>query len=117
MKKIVKIVIIVLLAVVLAALASLGIECMLNLLSFSFGVSLDGGSAVAQYPRFVPFCTVVGFFSLAALVCLVLLNIKFFDKLDYTDAMWKTQVALAVILTLPMIKLWEMLFDFLQKTF
>ena len=110
-----RILIVALFATVYALLVGLGIECALNLLSLSFSVSIDSGTASA-YPRFTPFCKIVGFSSLVALVGAVVLNIKLSDRLDYTDNMWKLQAALAVVLTLPMVKMWELLFEYLQRT-
>ena len=110
-----RILIVALFATVYALLVGLGFECALNLLSLSFSVSIDSGTTTA-YPRFTPFCKAVGFSSLVALVGAVVLNIKLSDRLEYTDNMWKIQTALAVVLTLPMVKLWELLFEYLQRT-
>ena len=115
MKNIRKVLTIALFAILCALFLGLGVECALNLLSLSFSVSVDAGSAPA-YPRFVPFCRVVGGASFVAFVGAVALNIKLSDRLDYTDNMWKIQAALSLILTLPMVKLWELLFEYLQRT-
>lgn len=115
MKNTKKILTVALFATVYALFVGLGVECALNLLSLSFSVSIDASTSPA-YPIFVPFCKTVGFLSLAALIGLAIVNVKYNEKLDYTDSMWKIQAALAVVLTLPVVKLAEMLFDYLQKT-
>ena len=96
-----------------AALFSLGIECLLNLLSLSVAISLD---SVAKYPRFIPFCIVLGIVALLGLIAMLILNIKASEKLVFTKTIWIFEYVFALVLSLPMIKLWEMLFDFLQKS-
>ena len=44
-----------------AAFLSLGIECLLNLLSLPMAISLD---RVVKYPKFVPFCVTLGIVAL-----------------------------------------------------
>ena len=96
-----------------AALFSLGIECLLNLLSLSMAISLD---SVVKYPRFIPFCIVLGIVALLGLIAMLILNIKVSEKLGFTKTIWIFEYVIALVLSLPMIKLWEMLFDFLQKS-
>ena len=95
-----------------AALFSLGIECLLNLLSLSMSISLD---SVVKYPKFIPFCIVLGIVALLGLVAMLVLNIKISEKLNFTKTIWIFEYVFVLALSLPMIKLWEMLFDFLQK--
>ena len=95
-----------------AALFSLGIECLLNLLSLSMAISLD---SVEKYPRFIPFCIVLGIVALLGLVAMLVLNIKISEKLNFTKTIWIFEYSLALVLSIPMIKIWEMLFEFLQK--
>ena len=95
-----------------AAFLGLGMECLLNLLSLFMAISLD--SAV-KYPRFVPFCVVLGIVALLGLIAMLILNIKFSEKLNFTKTIWIFEYIFALVLSIPMIKLWEMLFDFLQK--
>ena len=96
-----------------AMFLSLGTECLLNLLSLSMAISLD--SAV-KYPRFVPFCAILGIVALLGLIAMLILNIKFSEKLGFTKTIWFIQYIVAFVLSIPMIKLWEVLFDFLQKS-
>ena len=96
-----------------AALFSLGIECLLNLLSLSMAISLD---SVVKYPRFIPFCIVLGIVAWLGLVAMLVLNIKISEKLNFTKTIWIFEYALALVLSIPMIKIWEILFDLLQKT-
>ena len=116
-KKPIKIVAYLLFVIAYAAFLSIGMECLLNLLGISMGIALDGNSVVNQYPRFIPFCVVVGFLALVALVLLVILNIKASEKLDYTKRVWYIQSIFAFVISIPMIKLWEMLFEYIQKVF
>ena len=99
-----------------AIVFSLGIECLLNLLSMSVAISLDGGPVVQQYPGFIPFCVVVGILALIAAVILGMFNLKLSEKFNFSKKIWYVQIISAVVLLIPMIKLWEMLFDFLQKS-
>ena len=95
-----------------AAFFSLGIECLLNLLSLSMAISLD---SVVKYPKFIPFCIVLGIVALLGLVAMLVLNIKISEKLNLTKTIWIFEYALALVLSIPMIKIWETLFEFLQK--
>ena len=96
-----------------AALFSLGIECLLNLLSLSMAISLD---SVVKYPKFIPFCIVLGIVALLGLVAMLVLNIKISEKLNFTKTIWIFEYTLALVLSIPMIKNWETLFEFLQKS-
>ena len=100
-----------------AAFLSLGMECLLNLLSVFMAISLDGGAVTKQYPRFIPFCIIVGILALVALVAVFVMNLKASDKFGFTKRLWWAQMIITVVISVPMIKLWETLFDFLQKTF
>ena len=95
-----------------AALFSLGIECLLNLLSLSMAILLD---SVVKYPKFIPFRIVLGIVALLGLIAMLILNVKVSEKLGFTKTIWIFEYVFALVLSLPMIKLWEMLFDFLQK--
>lgn len=100
-----------------AAFLSLGMECLLNLLSVFMAVALDGGAVTKQYPRFIPFCIIVGILALVALAAVFVMNLKASDKFGFTKRLWWMQMIIAAVVSVPMIKLWETLFDFLQKTF
>ena len=97
-----------------AALFSLGIECLLNLLSLSMAISLD---SVEKYPRFIPFCLTLGIVALLGLVAMLILNIKISEKLNFTKTIWIFEYSLALVLSIPMIKIWETLFEFFYRTF
>ena len=98
-----------------AGFFSLGMMCLLNLLGMAFSISLDGPSAIEEFPRFTFFCILVGLFCLIALIFLVILNINFSEKLNYRKRTWIIQSICAFVLSVPLLKIWEMLFDFLQK--
>ena len=116
MKKFNKIIVATLMAVIFAFFVGMVIECMIIAFSFSFGVSPDANAA-QSYPRFEVFCRVAGFLSLGAMVGLAFLNVKLSDKLEYTDKIWKLQTVTVLVLSLPMMKICEMLIDFLRKIF
>ncbi len=96
-----------------AILLSLGMECFLYLLSSFMAVSLD---STLSYPRFIPFCIVLGIAALLGLSAMLMLNIRVSEKLKFTKSVWLWEYIVAFVLSIPMLKLWEMLFDFLQKT-
>ena len=98
-----------------ACFFSLGVACLLQLLGVALGVAIDGSAVIRQYPRLIPFCFIVGFVCLTALIALAFLNAKFSKRLDYTARVWIIQFACAFVISIPMIKLWEMLLGFLQK--
>ena len=116
MKKTIKIVAYFLFVIAYASALSIGMECLLNLFGISMGIALDSNT-VNQYPRFIPFCVVVGFLALVSLLLIVILNIKVSEKLRYTKRSWFIQSVLAFVVSIPMIKLWEMLFEYMQKVF
>ena len=100
-----------------AVFLSLGMECFLNLLGIALGISLDGRTVSSQFPRFMPFCVVVGFAALLCLIGILILNFKCTQKFRITVDFWIAQYFIAVVVSFPMILLWDMLFDYLQKTF
>ena len=96
---------------------SLCLECFLNLLGMSMAISLDGASVTQQYPRLIPFCLIVGILALAALVGIFILNFKVSEKYGFTKKGWWMQMIITVAISIPMIKPWEMLFEFFTKAF
>ena len=104
-------------AIAYAVFLSLGIECLLNLLGVSFGISLDSTVGIERFPRFIPFCIIIGILVLCILVVIFVLNLKVSRKYGYNKKIWWIQMVLAILISIPMIKLWEMLFEFLQNKF
>ena len=115
MRNYIKVTVYLLFSLVYAAVFSLGVTCLLNLMGIAFAISLDGYSS--QYPRFIPFCLIVGFLALASLIFLAVLNIKYSEKLRYTKTSWIGQSVFAFVISLPTIALWQKLFELLQKIF
>lgn len=95
---------------------SLGMTCLGHLLGIAMAMALDGESVIRQYPRFIPFCIILGALCLIALIALAVLNVKFSEKLNYTKPVWIIQFVCAAVLSVPMMKIWSMTFDFLRKT-
>ena len=100
-----------------AVIVSLEMICLLNLLSVAFAISLDDGSVVQEYPRFIPFCVALGLLALAAGIILFVFNFKLSEKLNFTKKIWRAEIISALFISIPLIKLWEMLFGYLQKVF
>ena len=100
-----------------ACFFSLGVACLLQLFGVALGVALDGQTVIQQYPRLIPFCLIVGIICLIALIALAFLNAKFSKKLNYTRRVWIIQFICAFAASIPIIKMWEIMFGFLQKVF
>jgi len=96
---------------------SIGIACLLNLLGLAMAISLDGSAVTEQYPRLIPFCLVVGIIALVAVIITFIFNLKASVQFEFTKKLWITEVIFAFVLSLPLLKLWETVFDFLQNTF
>ena len=93
---------------------SLGLTCLLNLAGIIFASAIDGG-VIDEYPRFVPFCYVIGLLSLISLAVCFVLNKKLALKLGFTGKVWAIELICAFAASIPMVALWDMLFGFLQK--
>ena len=104
-------------AMAYAIFLSLGFECMLRFLGAAMAISIDGSSVTRQYPRFIPFCLVAGIVASAAIIGIFILNVIASEKNELDKRLWTAELILAFVISLPMIKPWEILFDFLQKTF
>jgi len=98
-----------------AVALSIGLECLLNLLGAAMSISLDSSAMIKQYPRFIPFCLIVGMIAFAVIIVTFILNLKASEKLAFTKRLWMSEVIITFVISIPMIKLWEMLFAFLQK--
>ena len=99
-----------------AALLGLGFECLLCVMSLAMGAAIDA-DVVSQYPRFLPFCMTAGTFALLALIALIILNFVLRDKLQLNKPVWGVQAVCALMLSLPMLKAWEMIFAYLRQAF
>lgn len=94
-----------------AALVSLGAVCFLNVAA----ITLSPFGSTGSYPRFLPFCVIVGILAFAAWVILSIRNARHLLNHD-THLRWKIalEVVLTLILTLPGMWLWDTLFRWLQ---
>ena len=97
-----------------ALFLSLGLTCLLNLVGIIFASAIDGG-VIDEYPRFIPFCYIIGVLSLISIVVCFVLNIKSASKSGFTGKVWAIEFICAFAASFPMAALWEMLFGFLQK--
>ena len=100
-----------------ASLLSLGIACMLFVLSLVMSIELDSGSAAKVYPRFFAFNIILGFVSLISLIGIFVFNLFTSEKNGYTKKTWCVQMIISVALALPMIELWLTLISFLWYMF
>ena len=100
-----------------ATFLSIGLECLLNVLGMSMAISLDGKAVTKQYPRFIPFCMIVGLLALVLLVSTFILNLKISEKHGLTKKIGMIQTIIVLVISFPMVKIWEMFFEFLQRTF
>ena len=100
-----------------AIFLSLGFVCLLNLLGVAMAISLDGAAVTKQYPRFIPFCLITGILAVVTLVVIFISNLKVSKKVGISQKIRWAQVIIVAIGSIAMIKLWELLFDFLQRTF
>ena len=110
-----KILIVIAFIMAYAVFLSLGIECLLIVLSFIMSVYPDSGSAVSLYPRFFAFNVIVLICSLIALIGIFVFNFFISEKNGYTKRTWCIQTIISVVAALPMINLWKMLIVFLWK--
>ena len=102
---------VILFTIAYAVILGLGLCCFLDVLvAKMFG-------EINEYPRFIPFCTIVGYAALGALIAVFVANLKLSKKINFTKWTWVIQTVCAVILSVPMFRLWLLLFNFLQKTF
>ena len=95
-----------------AVLISLGATCALN----AVGIVFNPFGSTGSYPRFLPFCVIVGILAFAAWVILFVLNARYFLNHD-THLRWKIalEVALTLLLTIPGMWLWDKFFTWLQR--
>ena len=100
-----------------ATFLSIGLECLLNVLGMSMAISLDGKAVTKQYPRFIPFCMIVGLLALVLLVSTFILNLKISEKHGLTKKIGMIQTIIVLVISFPMVKIWEIFFEFLQRTF
>ena len=104
-------------AVIYAIFFSLGITCLVNLFGLAVAFGIDGKRVIAQYPRYIPFCLIVGFMSLIALFVIFVLNRKLSKKVTFSKKIWVLEFLCAFVFSIPMVPLWIQLFAFLQKAF
>lgn len=95
-----------------AALVSLGAVCFLNVAA----ITLSPFGSTGSYPRFLPFCVIVGILAFAAWVILFVLNARHLLNHDtHLRRKIALEVVLTVFLTLPGMWLWDKFFTWLQR--
>ena len=95
-----------------AAVISLGAVCFLNVAA----IVLTPFGSTGSYPRFLPFCVIVGILAFAAWVILFVLNARHLLNHDtHLRRKIALEVVLTLILTLPGMLLWDNLLAWLQR--
>ena len=92
--------------IIYAVFFSIGAECLINVLSAFFSIL----PIPTSEQSFWLFCLAVGFLVLVAFAAMLILNIKISEKIGYTRRIWWIQMISAVIVAIPMIKIWEIVF-------
>lgn len=96
--------------IIYAVFFSIGAECLIHVLSAFFSISPDNTTVPTSVQSFWLFCLAVGFLVLVAFVIVLLLNIKSSINIGYTKRTWWIQMISAVIIAIPMMKLWDIVF-------
>ena len=95
-----------------AAVISLGAVCFLNVAA----ITLPPFGSTGSYPRFVPFCVIVGILAFVGWALLTICNARHLLNHD-TYLRWKItlEVVLTLLLTPAGMWLWENLLSWLQR--
>ena len=109
MKKYIKIITPIIFSMIYGTISSL---CLLSFLKHFEFLFLS-----EVYPNFYTFVSIVAYSTLTVLIGLLFLNLQIAEKLDYLNVMWILQFIGAIVITIPMIKVWGLFFDFLRATF
>ena len=96
-----------------AVMLGAGLACLLRLLGMVMAVSLDS-SVLREYPRFLPFCLLLGLGALIGLELLFAFNLKAAERAGYTKRTWYVQTVIVLLLALPAAWHWTALFTLLQ---
>ncbi|MBR5272023.1 MAG: hypothetical protein IKU25_01325 [Clostridia bacterium] len=103
---------------VLHAIAlSVGIYCFLDVFSGFLVAAVFDEPLLANYPRYVPFCIVVGLLALIAFILICWLNTKLFKKHSFTKPMLVVEAIVTLALTVPLVMVWADFFAYLHKIF
>lgn len=100
-----------------AALLSIGMVCLWNLFLIALATMMFSEPTFKEYPRFIPFCYIVGLFALGGLVLLFLLDGKATEKFSFVKRICWSKFGVIIGLTVPLFMLWSALFRYLQRIF
>ncbi len=104
-------------ALVYAALLSFCAECFLTLAGAAAAVSIDADPTAQRPDGFSACCLAAGCAAFVLLVPAAVVNAGKSEAFGYTENTWIVQSALAFVLSIPMIKSWEMLREHLFRIF
>ena len=93
---------------------SLGMACLLFVSSGAFAASPDG---TVSYPRFLPFCLMVGVCCTIALCVLLFVNWLVAQDYGYTKEGCGLQAIIVFVLSLCLTQPWVMFLEFLHRIF
>ena len=96
-----------------AALLSLTAECLLQVFGFAVAISID---TAPEAPKALPLCIAITAVALVLLIGAFILHLYLSDRFRFTGKSRCLHYALAFLLSIPSIRLWEMLFDLLEIT-
>ena len=96
---------------------SLGLACFLGVFGAFAAASLDNVSATAVYPIFLPFCLIVGLLSLIVIIVALIYNAKLAKEVGLTTKAWIAEFVCTFVFSIPMLFLWEFVFEFLEEMF
>ncbi|MBQ7379951.1 MAG: hypothetical protein IJW70_09800 [Clostridia bacterium] len=118
MKKALNIVFTSIFTVSYAVLLGLGTECFLTIFGMLLAAATFGGKPlIEEYPRLVPFCVLVGFLALIAIIVLCALNFFIARELKSTAITWIIEIVCSLALSVPMLMLWHMVIEYLRITY
>ena len=100
-----------------ALVFSLGFVCFMYLFEGYLVAAVFGESFLKDYPRFAPFCLIVGLSALATLFAVFGVNRYLSKKYVFGKAVWCVQMLVAFAVSIPMMELWTMLIEYLRIIF
>ncbi len=104
-------------SVLYGVVVSLGIECLLSLMGFTFTISGIDAEVTNKYPIFIPFCIAMGILAVVLLIVIFIFNLKAAEKFSFKKYLWWIEMAAACVMAYLTVKPWEDLFVFLRDRF
>lgn len=96
---------------------SLGVMCFCGAMMLSVSSSMDHVNPWNAHPYFMPFCVITGQIALAVLIVGFIVNIILSRKSGMTFKSWLFEFLCPIVLMLPMMLVWTLVFGVLRKIF